>query len=415
MAVFARSPPRRSDPRSQGVSESSRSATESGQAPPDQANCGSLFSVFEGTTKRGIATALGLLALTGVVCAGCTSSSDASPLPARAGRASPGKTVSIAGRTPVPSPGCSSPQGAPVTDQLQGLFVNGTARWYLLTTPSPGAPSPPGGAAAPPGTAPVPRPLVLDFHGLGEGAALHSELSRFGTLGQQDGFVVAFPEGSGNPVRWNTTDPGPSNPDLQFVAALVDALESNLCIDTSRVYASGFSDGAYMVSLLACTMANRFAAIGAVSGLQLPSPCAATRRVPVITFHGTDDPILYFNGGVDSANLDELLGGGQSVPPAVATEPADLDGPGIPSNVRAWAARDGCGTDPTDTLLASQVILRRYRCPAGTDVEFYIIVGGGHTWPGAEVDEAPASDVGMTTSQIDATTVMWEFFQQFRL
>jgi polyhydroxybutyrate depolymerase len=316
----------------------------------------------------------------------------------------------------VPSSGCASPQGPSVTNQLQGLFVNGTARWYLLTTPSLGTPGPTAGAAAPEGTAPVPRPLVLDFHGLAEGAALHSQLSGFGTLGQQDGFVVAFPEGSGNPIRWDTADVSPSNPDLQYVAALLDALESNLCIDMSRVYASGFSDGAYMVSLLACTMANRFTAVGAVSGLQLPSPCAATRRVPVISFHGTADPILYFNGGVDSANLDAQLGGGQSVPPpTAATEPARLDGPGIPSNVRAWAAREGCGTDPTDTLLSSQVILRRYRCPPGTDVEFYIILGGGHTWPGTEISEAPGAAVGMTTSQIDATTVLWSFFQQFRL
>jgi polyhydroxybutyrate depolymerase len=377
--------------------------------------------VLEGTTKRGMATMLGLVVVTSIVCAGCMSSSDATPLPSQAGRAAPGRTVSITGRAPVPSSGCASPQGASVTNQLQGLFVNGTARWYLLTTPSPGAPSPTAGATAPPGSAPpspapVPRPLVLDFHGLAEGAALHSELSGFGTLGQQDGFVVAFPEGIDDPVRWDTADLGPSNPDLQYVAALLDALESNLCIDTSRVYASGFSDGAYMVSLLACTMANRFTAIGAVSGLQLPSHCAASRRMPVITFHGTADPILYFNGGVDSANLDELLGGGQSVPaPTAASEPADLDGPGVPSNVRAWAARDGCGTDPTDAVLSSQVILRHYLCPARTGVEFYIIVGGGHTWPGTEVDEAPSADVGMTTSQIDATTVMWSFFRQFRL
>jgi hypothetical protein len=47
-------------------------------------------------------------------------------------------------RTPVPSSGCTSPPGASVTNELQGLFVNGTARWYLLTTPSPGGLGAPG-------------------------------------------------------------------------------------------------------------------------------------------------------------------------------------------------------------------------------------------------------------------------------
>jgi polyhydroxybutyrate depolymerase len=371
--------------------------------------------VFEEITKRGMATALGLLLVTGTVCAGCTSSSDAAPRTERGARAATGTIVSVT-RTPVPSSGCESPAGASVTDQLQGVFVDGTPRWYLVTTPAPGTPSPTADATTPPTTAPVPRPLVLDFHGLAEGASLHSETTQFGALGQQDGFDVAFPEGTDDPVRWNTTDDSPSNPDLQFVAAMLDALESTLCIDTSRVYASGFSEGAYMVSLLACTMPNRFAAIGAVSGLQLPPSCPTSRPVPVIAFHGTADPILDFNGGVGSASLDRLLGGGQPVePPGAASGPANLNGAGIPATVRAWATHDGCGQDAFDTLLSGQVILRRYGCPTDTAVEFYIIVGGGHAWPGTEVSEAPAADVGMTTSQIDATSVVWAFFHRFRL
>jgi polyhydroxybutyrate depolymerase len=402
-------------PDAEAVSESSGPVTERGRASPDHPELWFAFTVFEGITKRGAATALGLLLVASTVCGGCTSSSNAAPRSGNVARVAREAIVSV-NRTPVPSSGCRSPAGASVTDQLQGVFVDGVPRWYLLTTPAPGTPSPTADATTAPATTPVARPLVLDFHGLAEGASLHSESTRFGALGQHDGFVVAFPEGTDDPVRWNTTDVSPSNPDLQFVAALLGALESTLCIDMSRVYASGFSQGAYMVSLLACTMSDRFAAIGAVSGLQLPSPCTTSRRVPVITFHGTADPILDFNGGVGTANLDRLLGGGQPVePPSAASGPAKLNGPGIPAAVRTWAARDGCDDDPADTLLSSQVILRRYRCPPDTAVEFYIIVGGGHSWPGTNVSEAPAADVGMTTSQTDATSVMWAFFHRFEL
>ena len=114
--------------------------------------------------------------------------------------------------------------------------------------------------------------------------------------------MVVFPGGTGAPVHWDTTDHSPANPDLAYVSALIDQVESTQCIDTSRVYAGGFSDGAVMASLLACTMSDRFAAIGAVSGLELPAPCAPARPVPVIAFHGTADPILYFGGGVNSAD-----------------------------------------------------------------------------------------------------------------
>jgi len=348
-------------------------------------------------------------AVVAAVGAGYMASSGAGPAPASAASVS----GTDAGRgSPVPSAGCSRPQGPAVADQLQGIVVDGTPRWYLLTTPAPGTPgpTPSGGRVA----GAVPRPLVLDFHGLAEGALLHSFTSRFGILGQQDGFVVVFPGGTGAPVHWDTMDHSPSNHDLTYVAALLDQVESTQCIDTSRVYASGFSDGAVMASLLACTMSDRFAAIGAVSGLELQQPCATARPVPVIAFHGTADPILYFNGGVDSAALTQLLGPGEPVRPPPTDQPADVDGPGVPATVRAWAVKDRCDPRPSDAAVGTQVVLRRYTCPPGTAVEFYIIVGGGHSWPGSEVSEAD-SQVGETTLQVDATAQMWEFFRQFHL
>jgi len=57
------------------------------------------------------------------------------------------------------------------------------------------------------------------------------------------------------------------------------------------VYATGFSGGARMTSQLACDDAGLFAAVAPVSGLRRPKPCATTRAVPVISFHGSADPI----------------------------------------------------------------------------------------------------------------------------
>lgn len=109
--------------------------------------------------------------------------------------------------------------------------------------------------------------------------------------------MAVFPNGTGSPVAWNTSTSTNPNPDLEFVTAMLNQLESTLCIDTSRVCASGFSLGSFMVSLLACTMSSRFTGIAAVSGLQLPTPCRTARHVPIIASDGTADPILFFNGG----------------------------------------------------------------------------------------------------------------------
>jgi polyhydroxybutyrate depolymerase len=46
-------------------------------------------------------------------------------------------------------------------------------------------------------------------------------------------------------------------------------------------------------------------------------------------------------------------------------------------------------------------------CAGGSAVDFYSVIGGGHTWPGS----IPVARLGATTTSIDATALMWAFFQ----
>ncbi len=327
-------------------------------------------------------------------------------------------TTPVASGPPLPSAGCAAQPGPAVTEASRTVVVGGLQRSYLLTTPAPGTPGPAvEGRRTPAGPAfasAVARPLVLDFHGLGEGASIHAKTTQFGSLGQKEGFVVAFPDGMGTPARWDTSATSSPNPDLAFVTALLAQLESTMCIDTSRVYASGLSDGAFMVSLLACTMSTTFAAIGAVSGLVVPTPCKPARPMPIITFHGTADPILYFNGGIGTATLNHLFGNGPA-PPSTTLPPAKLNGTGVPATVATWAEKDRCGHDFTDTRIGSQVVLRIYSCPSDTAIDFYIVLGGGHAWPGSAFSKSTSSVTGFTTFQVDATARLWSFFRRFQL
>jgi polyhydroxybutyrate depolymerase len=299
-----------------------------------------------------------------------------------------------------PSPGCTSEAShAELTLSRQNIEADGQARWYLISTP-------------PPALQKRPLALVMDFHGLGEGAQLEALTSQFGPLAQRDGFIAVFPQGTGKPVQWDTVSTS-HNADLDFVSDMLDQVEAAHCVDESRIYATGLSDGAFMTSFLACTMSDRIAAFAPVSGVQLGSPCAATRHVPILAFHGTADPILYFNGGVGTQVLNHALNGG---PPSTAKiPPAKLNGPGYPATVAAWAKRDGCGSQPTNTQVTPHVIERVYACPAKTAVEFYIILGGGHAWPGSRFSESIASITGPTTFEINATTIIWSFFQRFQI
>jgi polyhydroxybutyrate depolymerase len=254
--------------------------------------------------------------------------------------------------------------------------------------------------------------LVIDFHGYGEGDSTESLTTQLGALGQQDGFLVAFPQGTGQPISWNTSTRR-NNPDLHFVGALLHHLEAVECVDPSRVYATGLSQGAFMSSTVACAMSQRFAAVAPVDGVQLPTPCHTTRPVPILAFHGTADPILHFNGGLGRGVLKHALGVKPRRLPKQA--PARLNGPGYPATVKAWAAKNGCRTNAHDSKLSPHVIHRVYPCPHRTAVEFDIVLGGGHTWPGSAFSQQIVRFVGPTTTEVDATRAIWRFFQRFSL
>src|SRR5690606_20552243 len=131
-------------------------------------------------------------------------------------------------------------------------------------------------------------PLVFDIHGLAEGAQVHARMTEMAAFGIDEGFAVVMPHGEGAIPRWEV-DPDPeANADLQFIAAVLDQVEAELCIDTSRVYATGLSNGAFMSSVLACSMADRFVAVAPVAGVIHPEGCEPSRPVPVLAIHGTE-------------------------------------------------------------------------------------------------------------------------------
>lgn len=330
-----------------------------------------------------------------------TSTAEAPEAPETTDAAAPGD---VATAEPVASAGCGTSEVGSVVEEKQ--FLDDSQRWFLLTTPTEHD-----------GETPI--PLVFDFHGLAEGANVHARMTEMAAFGSKEGFAVVMPHGEGDVPRWEVVPDLEQNEDLQFVSELLDQLEAELCIDTSRVYATGLSNGAFMSSVLACTMSDRFVAVAPIAGVIHPEGCEPTRPVPVFAIHGTADGILLFNGGVGE-RLNEVLGGAErgELPPADESglPEADLDGEGYPANVRAWAETDGCSDEPpTDEDITETVMVRTYDCPPEGAVEFAVVDGGGHSWPGSEFSQQVANAVGTTDTSIDANELIWAFFQRFSM
>jgi polyhydroxybutyrate depolymerase len=338
-----------------------------------------------------------------VVLGACSGDDDTAADAQKASSASEEAAVTDPADVPAEaSAGCGSSTVAAGEEKVTTQSA-GAERWYWRSVP-----------AAHDGDEPV--PLVLDLHGYSEGADVHKANSKLGELGAEEGFVTLTPQGVGQVPFWNTT---PDSTDVDFVGQVLDEAEAALCIDTNRVFVTGFSNGAMMTSTVACVMSDRIAAAAPVSGaVDLGDACAAERPVPVVTFHGTADPFLDFEGGLGPAvaNLPKPDGSG-SLGDLDADESDQMDetvtmnDASVPEVMAAWAERNGCDdAAPTETEEAADVTLVIFDCPPDAEVELYRIEGGGHTWPGSHLLEG-VDMVGPTTFSIDADDIMWAFFQ----
>ena len=236
-------------------------------------------------------------------------------------------------------------------------------------------------------------PLVFTFHGYAGWPAQQKRTSHWDQLAEEKGFIVVYPMGTDTPLHWRTGGDPAQLQDVQFISDLIDHLQKEYNIDAERIYANGLSNGGGMSFLLSCKLSDRIAAFGGVSGAYLLpwERCEPERPLPAIIFHGTADEIVPFEGGPSRA--------------------FDVPFPLIRDWVAELAQRNGCSTIPQALPDQGEVSAVQYTdCEQNADVIFYTIAGGGHAWPGG--DTMPRAIVGHTTRDIDATRLIWAFFEE---
>lgn len=208
------------------------------------------------------------------------------------------------------------------------------------------------------------------------------------------GFLVCYPDGINS--QWNSGFQAPyygGVDDVGFISVLIDSLASGYNIDLARVYSCGMSNGGFMSYRLACDLEGRIAAIASVTGsmtsLQLNN-CQASRAVPVLEIHGTDDTTVPYNTNTLSIDIDSLI--------------------------NYWRVNNGCMAAPVyDTLPdlvseGSTVTTQLYAgCQDNVEVLHYKITNGGHTWAGSNI-QLPGEN---TNRDINASVEIWRFFYRF--
>lgn len=225
-------------------------------------------------------------------------------------------------------------------------------------------------------------PLVFVLHGsTGDGAAILAG-SKLEATADRHGFLLAAPDGgiaADKGYVWNIPGvptvtgkiPGPEDPDdVAYLAAAIDWLAGQGCVDRRRVYATGLSGGGRMASWLGCVAADRFAAIAPVVGLRAGNPSAADSRFPdpATCAPSRPMPVIAFAGDKDTTNPIEGGGAGYWQYPMRRAE-------------ARWADLNACRRPIVARTLEGAVIEQGYTdCRGGADVIARITPGAAHTW-----------------------------------
>ena len=271
--------------------------------------------------------------------------------------------------TTTPSDDCGS--GGPLSDEglLDGTFTmaNGDERTYQIDTP-PGYEE--GTEAA----------FVFNFHGRGSTSFEQYLYGNFIDLAAADTVFLVMPQAveRGDAVQWRAGLPG-EGLDLDFVDELLAELRSQYCV--GKVFATGMSSGGGMTSALACWANSPFEAYGPVTlAIHEEALCENAPARPIVYFHGTDDDTVPFDG---NGNF--------------------LDA--APVTAQEWAEHNGCDGEGDEERVSDEVLRYTWEgCDAST--EFYVVEGGGHTWPGA-ID---VPGLGYVTDDISASQIIWDLF-----
>jgi poly(3-hydroxybutyrate) depolymerase len=263
------------------------------------------------------------------------------------------------GTDPVPSAGCGKTKT--LANGTISITSGGASRKYILKVPDGYDNS-------------HPYRLVIAYAASGQSAqgVADSSYFKFATQDSKN-TIFAAPDASNGSGSWSKTD-------VDFTDAILAQLEGDLCIDKTRIFATGFSFGGGMSIAIACTRADVFRAVSFFSGADLTGACPTTLTKPIAYWAS--------QASEDANGMDR-------------TNPMTGE-----YKQAQFAAVNGCTADPNAINFPSSGqphTCTTYKgCSAGHPT-IYCVFNGAHGWE--------PKDPGQSTSW--APTEAWKFITQF--
>ena len=108
-------------------------------------------------------------------------------------------------------------------------------------------------------------PLVIDYHPTGGSGQSQMRDTRYKSKTDPEGVITLYPDGTAKPggmgPGWNVGPCCSNDDDTTFTRKMIEYVKEKACIDTTRIYATGYHIGGGMALQVACSMADVFAAV----------------------------------------------------------------------------------------------------------------------------------------------------------
>lgn len=257
-----------------------------------------------------------------------------------------------------------------------------------------------------PGQLPAHPALLFFFHGsLQSGIVARTFTGRsFDEVARRTGSILVYPDGVHhhfNDARRDLTERTRQLriDDVGFTEKIIDRMVAGYGVDATRVHAAGYSNGGQMVIRLLHDAPGLLAGAATIAAT-LPAegnfapglPLRGTSPTPYLAIHGTEDPLVPYDGG--EAGFDDARSRG-----AVISAPA---------SARYFAGLNGLGEEDRErTRFAPDVVVDTWSRGSLPPVELWTVEGMGHVVPSPkEVDPR----LGAGTGSFIAADVIAEFF-----
>lgn len=150
-------------------------------------------------------------------------------------------------------------------------------------------------------------------------------------LDTEGNYIFVSPRGDTDGMPWSMS----SDKDHVFINQLLTTLEENYCIDTSRVFMTGFSFGAMVTNSMAQDMQDRLRAVAVYATADYNIYLPKNKGLPIawMAVHGKNDGTCQYNRARDSALKRILKNNGKAdadgnFTDASAEKPKEVGGSG---------------------------------------------------------------------------------------